>query len=126
MNKLEELKALLELASPGPFHLVDENQNSEYRPMWVIQNDARRSDDDDVVGIFDASLHCGCKEDFQLFIAMRELLPQLIAVAEAANAVYQGHKVETGYVEDGYLGGSLATEKALADALTPLTKDADK
>jgi len=48
-----------------------------------------------------------------------------IAVAEAANAVYQGHKVETGYVEDGYLGGSLATEKALADALLPLTKDTE-
>lgn len=124
MNKLEELKALIEIAAPGPLRLINDNEGTEYKPLWMIENGAASSEDEDRP--LQLTLHLGVKEDLELFIVMRNLLPDLIAVTEAANAVYQGHKVETGYVEDGYLGGSLATEKALADALTPLTKDADK
>ena len=87
MTKLEELKALMEASSPGPFRLADGNADSEYRPLWEVSNDAYISGDEEAVGPFNATLHVGCKEDFELFIAMHKSLPALIAIAEAAQKV---------------------------------------
>ena len=87
MTKLEELKALMGHSSPGPFHLIDDNAAYDLRPLWEVSNDAYISGDEEAVGPFNATLHTGCREDFELFIAMHKSLPALIAIAEAAQKV---------------------------------------
>lgn len=109
MNKLEELKALMKRAFPPvPWWRTAAHGNGkcDIRAIHMVGG---------TVSIEIAEVNvAGCGYgNADLIIAMHELLPQLIAVAEAAD-FYANYD------------HSLEALERLIEKLEPLTKDADK
>jgi len=103
MNKLEKLKAL-------------SKEKDKWRLEWINAQNA--NDDDEVIRSYHAEYRRAIKA---LDIFKNELLPDLIAVAEAAKAVHDRWESTDWKAEPtaGFMN-------ALRDSLEPLTKEIDK
>jgi len=102
MNKLEELKALLNAATPLPLKV----NKYDHGGGRLFQDEPRKL----VADFYD-------QPDRGLFLAMRDQISDLIAVAEAADFYATYEHTKTSRLE--------ALER-LIERLLPLTKDADK
>jgi thiamine pyrophosphate-dependent acetolactate synthase large subunit-like protein len=101
MNKLEKLKAL-------------SKEKDKWRLEWINAQNA--NDDDEVIRSYHAEYRRAIKA---LDIFKNELLPDLIAVAEAAKGIDWSNVCLKNYEERHLVN-------VLQDALLSLTKDADK
>jgi hypothetical protein len=106
MNKLEELKALLNAATPLPLKV----NKYDHGGGRLFHDEPRKL----VADFYD-------QPDRDLFLAMRDQISDLIAVAEAAQCIRHWHDLEP----DGMVV-SAEHVRLLWVALLPLTKDMDK
>ena len=87
-TRTADLQAIADVATPGPWEVYDANEDSGHGPLWCVANDAFHNppadDNDPWVAV---EVHVGGREDAELIAAMRNDLPKLLAVVEAANEI---------------------------------------
>ena len=84
-QRIAEIRARCEAATPGPWMLADSNKGTEYPPMWEITNDAFHNPpaDEDAPWLA-IQLHTGMKADAELVVAAWTDIPDLLDALTAA------------------------------------------
>jgi hypothetical protein len=86
LRPVEELQALCDAATPGPWEVYDSNEGTwPPRPGWSVANDAFHNPpaDEDAPWI-SVDVHVGTKADADFIAAARTALPSLLARLRAA------------------------------------------
>ena len=122
MNKFEELKALINAATKGPWEETYGAQRDEVCSFVVRGAKGNEPTHHFIHGQNGKNGTTNSDVDAALIVAMYNLLPQLIAVAEAAQAIWD--KNDLRWYDT--IEHRIEREKTLKRALEPLTKGTDK